>query len=112
MTKFHVTISRMLTYGTVLSLLLIVLALIEMVVFQTPINTYSSVNIIAILDGLFSLNPTDTLYCALLAIIFTPIANLVYIALYYISKKDVPMIMFSIIVFCILLSAIIMGLGS
>jgi len=112
MEKVHVTTSKILTYGTVLSLLFIVLALIEMLLLHTSIETYSSVDILPILNGLFSMNPTDTLYCALLIIIFTPVVSLLYLTLFFLITKDIPMIIFSFTVLCILSSAIIMGLGS
>ncbi|TYB32296.1 MAG: DUF1634 domain-containing protein [Flexistipes sinusarabici] len=112
MEKVHITTSRILTYGTVLSLLLIVLALIEMLLLHTSIETYSSVDILPILNGLFSMNPTDTLYSALLVIIFTPVASLIYLSLLFLVTKDIPMIIFSFTVLCIILSAVIIGLGS
>lgn len=112
MEKVHVTTSRILTYGTVLSLLFIVLALIEMVLLKSSIEAYSSVDILPLLNGLFSMNPTDTLYCALLVLIFTPIASLLYLTLFFLTTKDIPMIIFSFTVLCIIVSAVIMGLGS
>ncbi|HCW92073.1 DUF1634 domain-containing protein [Flexistipes sinusarabici] len=112
MKKVHITTSKILTYGTVLSLLLIVLALIEMLLLHTSIETYSSVDILPILNGLFSMNPTDTLYSALLVIIFTPVASLIYLTFFFLITKDIPMIIFSFTVLCIIVSAVIMGLGS
>ncbi|MEC9491573.1 DUF1634 domain-containing protein [Flexistipes sp.] len=112
MKKVHITTSKILTYGTVLSLLLIVLALIEMLLLHTSIETYSSVDILPILNGLFSMNPTDTLYSALLVIIFTPVASLIYLTFFFLIAKDIPMIIFSFTVLCIIVSAVIMGLGS
>ncbi|AEI13920.1 protein of unknown function DUF1634 [Flexistipes sinusarabici DSM 4947] len=112
MKKVHITTSKILTYGTVLSLLLIVLALIEMLLLHTSIETYSSVDILPILNGLFSMNPTDTLYSSLLVIIFTPVASLIYLTFFFLITKDIPMIIFSFTVLCIIVSAVIMGLGS
>jgi len=107
--RLNMNISRILTYGTMLSLLFIILSVVELVITGTHITTYQELNILKLLQGLVSFNPTDTLYIALLVIIFTPITNLVYIFLYFVFSKKFASATFPLTTLIILIVALILG---
>ncbi len=107
----NLNISRILTWGTLLSLLFITLSVVELFITGTHITTYEELNILQLLKGLVSFNPTDTLYFALLVIIFTPIANLFYVFLYFIFSKNFISAVCALTTLLILASALILGLA-
>jgi len=104
-------LSKIYKFGVYISFFIIFTAILENIITGGEINTYSTINIVSILKGVFHFNSNDTFYFAIMILMMTPITAIIYACASFFSAKNYKMFIASFLLIAAVAFATVFSFG-